>query len=372
MSHLINWLLLNVLSYLHAYLYLDEQVDMVLLLVIFNISAGAFLLFLFSSPDKSIQKERRIKLPYDLILAATILLSFVLNTYIIGIISVAPILFYFQQKKTYYLLIFPALLLEWYAQQSISTWILFLTLILLAIWLSSLSRSYQKAYNRYIETTDKAKTDITLLKRRNQQEAESYTVARRNAVLQERNRIAREIHDNVGHRLTSAILQVSALELVSDQPAALGQIHTTLEEAMEDVRTSVHAIHADSLSIREEIEQIAKDFRFCPVYASVAIDQQPSQESHYAIILIIREALVNVAKHSNATRVTISLKQWGKFHHLIIADNGTVNEGKLKNDGMGLLSMEERVQTLGGSLHINQENGYHIFIRIPLAKEDIA
>lgn len=233
-----------------------------------------------------------------------------LNNTFYGLISVTPILLYFQQKKTTYLLIIPALLLEWYALETVSTWLYFFALILLSLWLSSLSHRYIDIYGRYLETTDQAKTDISRLQQRYQQEAKSYTVSRRNAVLQERNRIAREIHDNVVHRLTSAILQVSALELISDEPDALKQIHSTLKEAVQDVRTSVHAIHADSLSIKEEIEQIAKDFRFCPVHTSVAIEEQPNQESYYAIILIIRKALDNVAKHSDATRVSINLKQW--------------------------------------------------------------
>ena len=193
-------------------------------------------------------------------------------------------------------------------------------------------------------------------------------VNKRNAVLEERNRIAREIHDSVGHKLTGTILQLAALEATMDDPSSLAGVRKQVEGALDQVRRSVHAMRDQSLSIESQLQKLAENYTFCPVHLDIKIQDQPGPSLHYFILLSASEALQNTAKHSRASRFDLSLKQYNDQYLLLLWDNGKREGEKEKepgNSGMGLLSMKEGVLSLGGSMKINQENGFHIFIQVP-------
>lgn len=193
---------------------------------------------------------------------------------------------------------------------------------------------------------------------------------RKNDILYERNRIAREIHDNLGHKLTSSILQISALQAINDDlKEPLEQLSATLKDSMEDIRKSIHSIHEQSLSIEASLEQIQNQFIFCPIYLDISIKNEPPSDIYYALLLIVKEACSNTAKHSQASRMDISLKESESFYQLLIKDNGKRQVTINQSSGIGLLSIEERVYSLGGSFHLNRSDGYHIFIRLPIERK---
>jgi signal transduction histidine kinase len=187
------------------------------------------------------------------------------------------------------------------------------------------------------------------------------------ALMQERNRIARDIHDNVGHLLSRSILQVGAMELVTADPGQkeeLAQLKQTLNTGMNAIRSSVHNIRQDAVYLDREIQSLLQDFRFCPVtYENTAVSEL-SLNHKYVVMTAIREALNNVMRHSNATRVAITLSEMGNSHVLLIADNGTASPGTVSH-GMGLSAMEERVRALGGAIHLSSDRGYRILITLP-------
>ena len=94
-------------------------------------------------------------------------------------------------------------------------------------------------------------------------------------------------------------------------------------------------------------------------------------------LAILKEALTNVAKHSNATQVELHMLEHPAMYQLIIQDNGTVatqhkifpGEFEQAGTGMGLLNIYERVQSLNGQLRISGENGFRIFVSIPKGRE---
>ena len=94
---------------------------------------------------------------------------------------------------------------------------------------------------------------------------------------------------------------------------------------------------------------------------------QIPQAVRYGFIAIIREALNNVIKHSNADRVHILVREHPALYQLIIEDNGTdIKTSKLTDGtGMGLTNIKDRVDSLDGNLQIQIENGFRIFITIP-------
>ncbi|TCT16049.1 signal transduction histidine kinase [Natranaerovirga pectinivora] len=185
------------------------------------------------------------------------------------------------------------------------------------------------------------------------------------ATLNERNRIAREIHDNVGHLLSSSILQIGAIMAVSKDEntvKSLGVVKNTLDEGMNSIRKSVHDLHDHSIDLYGEIQKILKNFTFCKVKLNYEIHGEMPAKAKYAIIAIIKEALSNVIKHSNGDFVSIGLYEHPKLFQLIIYDNGK-KKGEIESfKGMGLESIKQRVASLNGIINFDQSKGFKIFI----------
>ncbi len=214
-------------------------------------------------------------------------------------------------------------------------------------------------------------------------EAQNYEI--QNARLKERHRIAREIHDNVGHLLSRSILITGALKTISKEEnvkESILQLEETLSSAMDNVRTSVHDLHDESVDLKESMENLAADFLPATCTLDYDVTHQPPREVIYCFIAITQEALNNISKHSNANQVSLILREHSNFYQLSIHDNGeNYNLGIGTSDnhdnygaaatsmvhasGMGLENMKERVRNLGGIINFNWNNGFQIFISIP-------
>lgn len=190
------------------------------------------------------------------------------------------------------------------------------------------------------------------------------------ATLKERNRIAREIHDNVGHMLSRAILMVGAMKTVSQEKSLeepLEQLEGTLHTAMTSVRESVHDLHDDSVNLKEVLLGLTRENTFCPVSLSYDMSYVIPREVKYSFIAIVKEALSNIAKHSKADRVDIVVREHPGLYQLIIEDDGC---GSKESDGgeksgIGIRNMQDRVAALGGRIQITAEKGFCIYITVP-------
>lgn len=191
------------------------------------------------------------------------------------------------------------------------------------------------------------------------------------ATLKERNRIAREIHDNVGHMLSRSILQMGALGTIYKEEPLHGQllsVNETLNEAMNSIRQSVHDLHDDAIDLEQAVKDSIRDMREnYQVTLEYDMSRHVPREVKYCFIAIVKEAVSNIVKHSDADTVTIRLREHPAFYQMLIEDNGTVSHGD--GQGIGLNNMRERVQALEGTFHIHRENGFHIFVAIQ-KKED--
>jgi len=105
-------------------------------------------------------------------------------------------------------------------------------------------------------------------------------------------------------------------------------------------------------------------FTFCKINLDYDMDNNIENKLKYCFIAIVKEALSNVIKHSNATEVNITLRRHPAFYQLIIQDNGLVSEYDPSN-GIGLYNITQRVNAFNGNIHISTENGFRIFISIP-------
>ncbi len=208
-------------------------------------------------------------------------------------------------------------------------------------------------YNRILSSKNKMLLD--------KQDYEIYL-----ATLKERNRIAREIHDNVGHMLSRSLLQSGALLAINKDETMTAPLHAlkdTLTLAMNNIRESVHDLHDDSMDLESAIRQLFEDYKNYTIRFDFDMSRTVARNVKYCFISITKEALSNLVKHSNATHLYIVMREHPSLYQLLIEDNGT---NIIQNEsGIGLINMKERVDNLNGTLTISTEKGFRIFISIP-------
>lgn len=227
------------------------------------------------------------------------------------------------------------------------------------------------------KTRDDSTEQAILLKSRNQSLLKKQDYEIYNATLKERNRIAREIHDNVGHLLSRSILLTGALKAVNKDENCkepLNNLHEALDQAMTSIRESVHNLHDESVNLKESIENIVNNFNFCSIDFTYDMGTDIPREIKFSFISIVKEGLNNIYKHSNATNASILLREHPAMYQLVIKDNGTTakNTDTRKyiletgnNPGIGINNINSRISLLNGSLQIHTNNGFCIFITIP-------
>lgn len=238
--------------------------------------------------------------------------------------------------------------------------------LILAFALQRNTSFFEKLVRESMKMQDDSREHSLLLAERNKtllanQDYEIYT-----ATLKERNRIAREIHDNVGHILSRSILIVGALRAVSKEEAVrpmLENLDISLNSAMNSIRNSVHDLHDESVDLEESIRGLLRDFTFCSASLQYDMGREVPREVKYCFISITKEALSNVIRHSNAQCVQILMREHPALYQLCIQDNGT--NIIRKESGIGLKNMLERVQSLKGNIQITTLNGFRIFITLP-------
>ena len=248
-----------------------------------------------------------------------------------------------------------------------------------AVLLYGRTRRLNELEQEYKKSRDDSRELTLMLEKKNQDLLEKQDTEVYLATLKERNRIAREIHDNVGHMLSRSILMVGALKTVNQDEnlkVPMELLDQTLNEAMTNVRQSVHDLHDESVNLKEVVESLAEEFRFCPVQFTYDMGYDIPKEIKYSFIAITKEALNNVMRHSNANEVKILAREHPGLYQLIIEDNGTSDErirpngdreeyaekesaGKTGNtrntentecSGIGIKNMKKRVHMLGGTI----------------------
>ena len=235
------------------------------------------------------------------------------------------------------------------------------------------SRDIRKIRDDSTEKTTRLRSQNTELM--NARDTEIY-----NAQLSERNRIAREIHDNVGHTLSRAILQMGALLAIhKEEPihSELESVRETLDNAMNNIRSSVHDLHDDSIDVKSSIEQLTEPLKEkYNLQMDIDIGEGTPRPVKYAIIGITKECVSNIIKHSSNTEVDIKLNEHPSMYQLIIHDysndnrsDKTVSTSGKNSDfsdfGMGLENIRGRAESVNGTLNISTENGFRVFVSIP-------
>lgn len=291
-----------------------------------------------------------------------------------------PVLLYVFLRERRWPLLFCSGLLYFYHAALASDALLSLPMLygisglLLAVLLHFHTGQYERLSFEFRRIQDDSRENHLLLSEKNRvllekQDYEIYT-----ATLRERNRIAREIHDNVGHLLSRSILLLGAARTVNRQDSLhplLNDLDVSLNSAMDSIRNSVHDLHDDSVDLKEAIQNLILDFTFCPAALEYDMGRSLPREVKYCFISVTKEALSNVMRHSNASQVQLTMREHPSLYQLCIEDNGSLHSSAAKKDaprrGIGLSNIEERVRALNGTLQISKNPGFRIFIIIPKA-----
>jgi signal transduction histidine kinase len=199
------------------------------------------------------------------------------------------------------------------------------------------------------------------------------------ATVQERNRIARDIHDSLGHALTALNVQLQTVVKLWDinpnsAKSFLNQAQRLGELAIKEVRQSVRTLR---IEVRQEepletaIASLAEDFRQSTgisVFTKIQLKGVLPPQVIKALHRIVQEALTNICKHAQATAVMIQLKTTSTQVYLSVKDNGQGFLMDCTPKGFGLQGMQERVAALGGSfsLYSEPQKGCQIGVDLPL------
>ncbi|MBR6172192.1 MAG: hypothetical protein IKQ49_03355 [Eubacterium sp.] len=261
-------------------------------------------------------------------------------------------------------------------EENVFWYLLFFSL--LAVWLCYGSEKRRQDRSRIRMLRDDAAEQQKTLSLQNEQLISAREGEVMAAQLAERNRIAREIHDNVGHTLSRALLQVGALLAIHrEEPvhSELSDVRETLDSAMTSIRTSVHDLHDSSIDLKESIRQLAaplqNDFN---VRIELDVSENMPRELKYGMIAILREAVSNIMKHSRNDTVQISLMEHPGFYQLVVHDymspGGTrksqpVTGKESGSPGIGLGNIESRARGMGGTTRISEGEDFRIFISVP-------
>ena len=193
-------------------------------------------------------------------------------------------------------------------------------------------------------------------------------------ISQERNRLAREIHDGLGHSLTTINMQIkAALEIMQNNPEQAIHLLETAQQlssdALRDVRNSVSSLREDNLndiSLVERINHLLEASRSQDREIIFKVNGSPrviSPQVDVSLFRVVQEAVNNAIKHSNSTQVQILLDfdQCNQIK-LLVQDNGLGTDSL--EGGFGLIGMKERIRLINGLVEINTAKGQGFCIKV--------
>jgi signal transduction histidine kinase len=186
----------------------------------------------------------------------------------------------------------------------------------------------------------------------------------------ERSALARELHDSVAQHLAAVLLQLSAAERDSSDPVVaerLEEARNSVEYALQEARALSHALHPgvlDDLGLEAALRKLARDSsngNGVDVDVSCAVGPERLPRDVEAVLYrVAQEAVRNATTHASARRVRVSVQQTDDEATLSVHDDGVgfdLAEAEARRSGMGLTSMQERVDLLDGRLEINTAKG---------------
>lgn len=188
------------------------------------------------------------------------------------------------------------------------------------------------------------------------------------AKVAERERIARDLHDILGHTLSMIAIKSELAAKLAEKDTAraiqeIRDVERISRDALAQVRSTVRGYHAPSL--QSELQQATVALKAAGISLQCDVPATNLPSSHESVLaLALREGVTNVIRHARAHSCRVHLRQMNGTCELEIKDDGC---GQVAPEGLGLAGMRERVQALGGSLQRDISNGTRLLVSLPLS-----
>lgn len=181
-------------------------------------------------------------------------------------------------------------------------------------------------------------------------------------LMEERNRISREIHDTAGHTLSAAILNMKALSMTTGEPDTkehLLVLKETLENGLQDIRRVMYDLRDSSFDLENKIMELLETVENSNF--TYIVDSNLSYGVKYDIFAIVRESLTNYIKHSDGGHFKVYLVESGRFLVLKIEDDGSTSNKEVR-EGLGLYSIRKKCEERGWKFNITTDRGFGIHV----------
>lgn len=232
---------------------------------------------------------------------------------------------------------------------------------LLVIFISFLLFNWRRITGKYTEL-DKARDQIEIDYRKLKRQA---TLHEKNVRQEERNQIAREIHDSVGHRLTALLMQLEVARIQSEDPGLkekFNQFKSLAQMSLDETREAVQALKSEETTGLTAVIQLIRKLeaeshlRVSFHVQSGALSFPLSNDQSVVLYRSVQEGLTNMMRHSNEKQAKVDFSIVGEqFFRFQISH--TSRKKVVLQEGFGLSSMRERLEQLDGTLKINQVEG---------------
>src|SRR5216683_1375821 len=207
-------------------------------------------------------------------------------------------------------------------------------------------------------------------------------------VVRERTRLAREIHDTLGHYLSILTIQLETISKLQERDPAravveIAEARRVASQSMQEVRNAIAALRPTSiatLTLTGAIAQLGRDFEQNAADAALTLDldtQLPpiSPDLQVALYRAVQETLTNVRKHAHASKVLVRLRYEDELLELLVLDNGRGASGDANSqaEGFGLIGLRERIELLGGQVAHGpaEPAGYRVTVQVPVPSPPI-
>ena len=238
------------------------------------------------------------------------------------------------------------------------------------------NKELRAAFGELSESNDKLKKAYEELGESNEKLRVAYGHLQEVTLLEERQRIAKDIHDTAGHSITTIIMQTEAAKLAVDRDPEeakrrIAAANLQAKSALEELRESVHLLSggAESLTLKEALLSViheSTDGTDIVIRADIE-DLDVCDAKRRFLRNTLKEGISNGLRHGSATAFYFELKREGDKIYFLLSDNGTGMEITQLKEGFGLRGMSARAEALGGSVRFETEagEGFEIHITLP-------
>lgn len=244
---------------------------------------------------------------------------------------------------------------------------------LVAALVTLLNVKYQTAQHAAIDERDKRQEKLLELRQKNRLLQQETANAAELTRLAERDRISRELHDVIGHTLSSSILQLEALNLTTQdeqQKKALTGLRDRLSQGMSDIRQTLHEMRRESFDLTQKVLALGEEMPEQSLDWSMYVTSDLSLNFRLDLLNIIQEGITNFQKYSAADKITIRLVEQRTFYSLEIKDPGPAKKSSGEAPGIGLFAMRETAERYGGLFRVNTDDGFAVYLTFPKSEKN--